>query len=116
VRINADREHFLDWDKPINQQSPQVREAIAPILREFGLEGENLDYLAGKHVLNRMSETLANGASSSPVVSQRLRDAGIPGIKYLDQGSREPWGIQTAGTIVKTFKTETEARSYLKEM
>ena len=28
VSINADPEHFLDWDKPLSEQSPQVQQAI----------------------------------------------------------------------------------------
>ena len=30
VNINADPEHFLDWDKPLSEQSPQVRQALQP--------------------------------------------------------------------------------------
>lgn len=88
VRILADQEHMLDWDRPINEQSEYVQKAMAPILKEFGLDQEDLNHLAGTHIHNRMSERLADGASSSPEVSARLRDAGIPGIRYFDQISR----------------------------
>ena len=28
VSLNADPEHFLDWDKPLSEQSPKVRSKI----------------------------------------------------------------------------------------
>jgi hypothetical protein len=28
VNVNADPEHFLDWDKPLSEQHPKVREAL----------------------------------------------------------------------------------------
>lgn len=34
ARINADPEHFLDWDKPLSQQSERVKQALG----QFGLE------------------------------------------------------------------------------
>ena len=31
VNINADPEHFLDWDKPLSEQSEHVKQAIAKV-------------------------------------------------------------------------------------
>src|SRR6202041_717588 len=31
VRINAHQDHFLDWDKPLGEQSQQVRSALAKL-------------------------------------------------------------------------------------
>jgi hypothetical protein len=85
VNINAHPDQFLDWDKPIKQQPgvlDKVRQTVMPSLRdtfdnnvESGIAGANAyrNYVGGSDV----------GAS------QVLRDyANIPGIKYLDQGSR----------------------------
>jgi hypothetical protein len=71
VNIAADPEHFLDWDKPLNEQHPKVQEKLATIVKDR----------------NRATSEWIN---SSPGSEQRLREAGIPGIKYLDQGSRMP--------------------------
>lgn len=73
VKINADPETFLDWDKPLGQQSEAARRA----LREINLS-DKYDAVTVADALGAVGEKTAS----------RLRDAGIPGIKYLDQGSR----------------------------
>ena len=163
VNINADPEHFLDWDKPLSEQSPHVQQAIAkvdasvspqapnisqirdPQIRGIvknalkqnegqadGLElmidndsglynaavnhakrnGVNLEqndmrasdyvyqqakgYIDALHASqNLMGDSLAKvlGIKGADMMqagpaAARLRDAGIPGIRYLDQGSR----------------------------
>lgn len=71
VNIRAHPDDFLDWDKPLSQQSQKVRDAIS---NRFGPEYAKSSLLNGNH--------FAQGDTTP------LRDAGIPGIKYLDQGSR----------------------------
>ena len=68
VNINADPEHFLDWDKPLSQQHPVVQEAA------------NRDLAAGDAM------DLRNYVRSGG--DKELAGSGIPGIRYLDQGSR----------------------------
>jgi hypothetical protein len=87
VEINADPDNFFDWDKPLLEQSDFVRDALNtkfphsnstrklmsenPLGRDFfGEVGDKGDYF--DHI--------------DP--SERLKTAGIPGIKYLDAGSR----------------------------
>ena len=78
---------MLDWDKPLSQQSADVRKSINQIL------GRNLDNetgwqkMSGERLYNAIVEHTGmpdKGASASA----RLRELGIPGIRYLDQGSR----------------------------
>lgn len=131
VRINADPEHFLDWDKPLSQQSEKIQqlynERVAPSLktREIGVnpnlgpltdvmhpEGGSLgaftkDNLAdvlsspskyaptkGSDFYDSIARKSVNGDWGAPgdfaraQAAQVLREAGIPGIRYLDQGSR----------------------------
>jgi hypothetical protein len=141
VEVNANPEDFLDWDKPLSEQSQRVRD----VLGQFGMkydEAASNDFdnalLAAlfndapgplpKRPINPtgndiyMRSTLRNfavqddagrwgpGAStydeslaaaggdpkrvraistgSAPDRSEALRRAGIPGIRYLDAGSR----------------------------
>jgi hypothetical protein len=87
VSLNADPEHFLDWDKPLSEQHPKVQAAF-----ENGPLKSVQDYFAsnprnpatGEHV----DDVLRMMGHSPAESAQILRAAGIPGIKYLDQGSR----------------------------
>jgi hypothetical protein len=108
VAIKADPEHFLDWDKPLSEQHPKVQEAVSPLLDKYhadvaktygGPPDPAWGDLAGnmtpppraefnKFTGQRLVEALGNRAVNSPEVASALRQAGIPGIKYLDQGSR----------------------------
>jgi hypothetical protein len=45
---------------------------------------QNLDEVTGKNVVS----TVANQFGGQDAATRALREAGIPGIKYLDQGSR----------------------------
>src|SRR5215831_2371850 len=92
VRLNADPEHFLDWDRPLSEQSAKVQEAVGNIikgndeLRDFApkMSGENVvTRLLPMHGIGRGGRSLDHEA-----IANTLRDAGIPGIRYLDQGSR----------------------------
>ncbi len=79
VSIKANPEHFLDWDRPISQQSEHVQAALHRALGE--------KYF--KNVQDVLPEVVLRGAADKAAdASARLRDAGIPGVKYLDQGSR----------------------------
>ena len=91
VNINADPAHFLDYDKALSQQ-PHAQTAVEPLLKEYGLAPSN--YL-GSGLHDEMVKHLQSYRMSKPAaqeaVSIDMRSAGIPGIKYLDQGSR---GVQ----------------------
>jgi hypothetical protein len=85
VNINADPEHFLDWDKPLSQQPG----ALAKINAQRQREG--LAPIDAETAIDTMPEHITNadmGSGSAEAGSRRLREAGIPGIRYLDQGSR----------------------------
>jgi hypothetical protein len=82
VDIKANPEQFLDWDKPLSAQGgverfsnlPQYARPIDP------MEAENV-------IGQRLHQRIANKHGDDGA-SKILREAGIPGIKYLDQGSR----------------------------
>lgn len=91
---------FLDWDKPLSQQAPEVRDALAAIkakqaeslgVARFANPAKALEYkLATKPLPDDMSgesiyRFLGNNHQDA---TELLRQQGIPGIRYLDGGSR----------------------------
>lgn len=97
VRINANPDDFLDWDKPLSQQSEKVMSVAGSLIGKPAgasrmldekflaapTKDGNVQYQAGG---DRLVREL--GLADPKKLSDTLRDAGIPGIKYLDQGSR----------------------------
>ena len=103
VNINADPEHFLDWDKPLSEQHPKVQEALAGAGydrlhadpdKNAALSGRDIyETIARRPEIERQAVAAGTayktaGAYFPTEATEALRDAGIPGIKYLDQGSR----------------------------
>jgi hypothetical protein len=106
VQINAHPDHFLDWDKPLSEQHPVVQDALKPHLDPLHqkMVGEGLpDWreptpaeIAEAHgqasdILGRMrgGQLYDKIAGHDPAAaSQALQASGIPGLRYLDQGSR----------------------------
>jgi len=63
-------DRMLDYDKPISEQTPSVRDALKKLGIEHGSAQDVVTHLGSKN-------------------SQKyLTDVGIPGIRYLDEGSR----------------------------
>ncbi len=89
VRINADPEQFLDWDKPLSEQGDAVKQAIDTIGKEYLGRPINYDRFpfaesgSGLHTY-----VTAASKQNEQSAAQALRGKGVPGIKYLDQGSR----------------------------
>jgi hypothetical protein len=77
VNIKADPAQMLDWDKPLAAQSDLVKEGV----------WSKAPYLAGGGP-QRPLGTLAGSPLKLPRTAEDLQAAGIPGIKYLDEGSR----------------------------
>lgn len=121
VNIKADPDQFLDWDKPLSQQPEGVRRALEAAnlvpwktRNPLGIEYGNLSKESALALSSRGRRPIEPDLSATggdllnwevgagrPVAKQetsdRLRDAGIPGIKYLDQQSR------TAGQGSRNF-------------
>lgn len=69
VRLNVKPDELLDWDRPLSAQSATVDERLKTILKD-------------------RDRSPADWINSSPGAEQRLREAGIKGIRYKDAGSR----------------------------
>ena len=86
VRINADPDAFLDWDAPVSEQSERVRQSLLDL--GIGTRPSH-ERLKGDQVHRRLAHAADVPAERSrQAAAQALRESGIPGIKYLDAGSR----------------------------
>jgi hypothetical protein len=81
-------DRMLDYDKPLSEQ-PEIFAA----LQKAGFKVTS-DMTGGDLVNTR------NRNGSAPYLSDDLRQAGIPGIKYLDEGSRGGSGTGTRNFVV----------------
>lgn len=114
VNINARPEEFLDWDKPLVQQpaawnalhragyqlpaKPITRDDLSVLRAKYGdwgnMQAQGLEPLLRK--------TGADFAPKSADTTNALREVGIPGIRYLDQGSRQRAAdIANAETVMR---------------
>jgi len=94
VNINASPEQFLNNDRMLSQQSPHVQEALSKFdlrLRDpvTGRPAPQYGEPVGREIYDKLSMRMPGDLPSrDSAASATLRNAGIPGIKYLDQGSR----------------------------
>jgi hypothetical protein len=112
VDIHADPQRLLDWDKPLAQQSQQVRN----ILNEnWWAHPEAHANQTGSQIYDAMIRDISpTGLSrlNAPVrVSQQLNEAGIPGVRYLDQWSRGA-GQGTSNYVIYNDKLIEILRKY----
>ena len=128
-------DHFLDWDKPLSEQSPEVQKALTPQglgLKPIGPVGDKGYYGWADEAGNRVGPlrtgsppdavfdpretgmSIAKGAGSwkPEVAAAKLQAAGIPGIRYLDQGSRAA-GEGTHNYVTFTPEVIQIIRKYL---
>lgn len=86
-RVDIPDEHIakmLDWDKPLSEQPQGVRDAMVPVVEAAKRSGIKLaDETAGGIMAAARWDMGTKGE-----VEQLLRSRGVPGIRYLDQGSR----------------------------
>jgi hypothetical protein len=82
VGINSDPEHFLHWDKPLSEQSQHVQDALQTHADLGGRQNWD-DRATGQQIYKQITQDPTAREAAS-----QLQFLGIPGIKYLDQGSR----------------------------
>jgi hypothetical protein len=89
-------EHLGDYDKPLSEQSPYVSERLRGIMtpseqaRQSSWEAPGWSDAPGRSYADtvKLGTWIDRRAGEGLPIEQQLRDAGIPGVKYLDQGSR----------------------------
>jgi hypothetical protein len=100
VSINADPERFLDWDAPLSEQSPHVQN----VLGKIGYFGEG-------RLSSEGYRKLGSDYGGPDMAASMLSNAGIPGIKYLDAGSRAA-GSGSRNYVVFDDKTVDILKKY----
>ena len=84
VDIHADPAHMLDWDKPLSEQPAGVQKWASKLRLPHDLRAPTL-----QAVLTRPEYVPQNiPFSNERAAAKSLFKSGIPGIRYLDQGSR----------------------------
>jgi hypothetical protein len=121
LNINANPEDFLDWDKPLSEQPQRVRDALGRIgvtsadtgneaymrssLQRFAIMKPDGTFGPGPDTYDEALALVGGDPSkvrrisegSAPMRSEALRREGIPGIRYLDEGSRgRPYRVDLA--------------------
>jgi hypothetical protein len=92
VNIAARPELMLDWDKPIRQQDS----AINALAAKVGMDPRDNDVVKGAALYRRAGDYFGPKQATSDfdvAASRGMADYGIPGIRYLDQGSRPNSGF-----------------------
>jgi hypothetical protein len=106
VNIGADPTHFLDWDKPLSEQSQHVQDALSKAGYDISYNPATAAY--GRE---RTGGELVKANMDQASVAKDLRDAGIPGIRYLDAGSRGA-GTGTSNHVIFDPATIEILRKY----
>ena len=80
---------MLDFDKYLSEQSKAVQDILLPYQKEIGGS-----FGTGEQTLKAIAfERRMKGLDDSPAaVAQQLKEMGIPGVQYLDAGSRNVAG------------------------
>lgn len=132
VGIHADPERFLDWDKPLSEQGQAAKDVLRQIefplsatgfspKQHMGAIEAGYEHLLRDPKINPTGDEVYRGVTRhvadnpdrygmnfytknlSANASDTLREAGIPGIRYLDQGSR---GAGTGSRNYVTFSDD----------
>jgi hypothetical protein len=94
-------DRMLDWDKPLSEQ-PWIMKRITPLLEDSGISKDLIPKLTGKDVMSTDGPMAAwfGVHRTQKMYAEGLRQEGIPGIKYLDAGSRGQGGSGTRNFVV----------------
>lgn len=88
---------MLDWDKPLSQQPENVRAAIDQV--KANLTGPFSSNMTGDQLLRHIQSTLKSVGRGDEKAETVLRSYGVPGVRYLDGGSRGT-GTGTSNFVV----------------
>ena len=117
VHIDAHPDHFLDWDKPLNEQSGHVQTALKPFSQHLHQAAQDMfdgkpEDLTGADLYHWFSGEHEHGFGSEKNTSDALHQMGIKGVKYLDAGSRGTTDKPTRNYVVFDDKLVNVKRKY----
>jgi hypothetical protein len=107
VDINADPAHFMDWDKPLKEMSQSVKDALRDT---WMVHPEGYSQQTGSQIYKINERQMATGGSG---LAYKMNEAGIPGIKYLDEGSRGM--VRQADELLKIYETPERVREVARQ-
>lgn len=119
VAIDHPKENFLDWDRPLSEQGV-AGERMLQIPEVAQAHQRQLEFLGPDKGLSGAAAYAAaakwkRGAELSPsdpvAVTEAMKKVGIPGIKYLDQGSRGH-GVASGSSNFVTFDAPRILKKY----
>jgi hypothetical protein len=96
TRLNVEPDDLLDWDKPLSEQSAKVRGAVEGRVREYRKFSPQTmpEDPTGQQIYRTFYPQEALGDAEAKLATKprgleerKLMEAGIPGVRYLDQGS-----------------------------
>lgn len=121
VNIKANPEDFLDWDNPLSTQpsvrdkllTSDVRKGINEYRKGWGLSpvNENASNITGEELMAYLEQPVYATQGDPIAASNFVREAGVPGVKYLDRGSRSE-GKGTFNYVVNDDKLVEIMRKY----
>jgi hypothetical protein len=93
-------DRMLDWDKPLSEQ-PEIVKALRKTgylkeaMQKGGFSESDIasGLMEGRHLLSAKRSGMA-------AESEALRQAGIPGVRYFDAGSRGDTDARTRNFVV----------------
>ena len=88
VNLDVTPDELLDWDKPLSQQSERIRKALPNLRTE--MEGQPVGTTI-RRAFNHPhfgGDLVGMDAASPDALAAALSDKGVPGLRYLDGGSR----------------------------
>jgi hypothetical protein len=88
VKVKAGPDQLLDWDKPLSAQSETVQKALLPLVEKYEPALLTNGKLNAIESGDGLYQALAAHLGSEEAASKALNEAGIPGHRFLDQGSR----------------------------
>lgn len=126
---------MLDWDKPMSEQHPDIQAALMshPAIAQDVAERAGIQQRMNERFPNKLAnpvlgenditgrqiyETLAAHLGDRPAASKYLSEQGIPGVQYLDEGSRNlanTWIVKHPQGGENVFSSKASAEDYAKK-
>jgi hypothetical protein len=109
---------MLDWDKLFSEQPKQVQNALKNSnIAEIWKSQYGFDIEKNKPQMDLVYKAVSEQLGSPDAASQYFKDLGIPGIRYLDEGSRnlkKDWTVEIKDFGSYDFPSLDEAKAFMK--